>query len=182
MIVHSMSHIVTCQTSQAMHDKLNSVYQQDTEQQRCKLLQDFYNFQFDDVDVMANISCLRNIVSKLSNLEQIIDETMVITKILTELPERFKYFGTARDSTRQQDRTLENLAADFHKKSQVPARTRGGRCKPRFHCWNKKTEPRYLNCYVMGHIRINCPKSVKGKFCRQSNHTESESLAKKNQE
>ena len=107
-----VSHILTCTTAKEMYDKLKEVYQRDTEQQKCQLLQEFFNLQIDKTkNVVTNVSRLRNIAFRLTSLEQPVNETMIITKILTVLPERFQYFNSAWESTRAEDKTLENLCA-----------------------------------------------------------------------
>lgn len=44
-IEHSVKlHIVTCETSKDMYDTLKTIYKRDSSQQKCSLLQDFYNY------------------------------------------------------------------------------------------------------------------------------------------
>jgi hypothetical protein len=42
---HLKTHIVTCTTAKEMYDTLKQIYQRHTSQQKCLLLQDFYNFK-----------------------------------------------------------------------------------------------------------------------------------------
>ena len=60
---------------------------------------------------MTNISNVQNIAFKLRQLNQNVDENMIMTKITTILPEDYKHFSTAWDSTVTVDRTLDNLVA-----------------------------------------------------------------------
>jgi hypothetical protein len=40
-------HIMMCTTSKQMLDILNNIYQRDSSQQKCMLLQEFYNYKYD---------------------------------------------------------------------------------------------------------------------------------------
>lgn len=50
-----------------------------------------------------------NIVYRLNALNKSIDDARLITKILTTLPNQFKYFVYAWESTPIQEKTLTNL-------------------------------------------------------------------------
>ena len=38
-------HLITCNTSKQMYDKLRNIYEKDTEHQRCHLLQELYSYK-----------------------------------------------------------------------------------------------------------------------------------------
>ncbi|PNF36207.1 hypothetical protein B7P43_G09724 [Cryptotermes secundus] len=106
------THIVTCTTAKEMYDTLKQIYQRDTSQQKCLLVQDLYTFKYDKTkDIMTNISHVQNIAFKLRQLNPNVDENMTMTKITTILPEDYKHFSTAWDSTATVDRTLDNQVA-----------------------------------------------------------------------
>lgn len=106
------SHILTCNTSKEMYDTLKIIYRKDTTAQKCFLLQEFYNYKYNKTkDMMSNISHIRNIAYKLNQLNQQIDDIMTVTKIINILPEQYKHFSSAWNSTTETDRTLENLAS-----------------------------------------------------------------------
>ncbi|UYV76293.1 hypothetical protein LAZ67_13003282, partial [Cordylochernes scorpioides] len=95
-----LTHILNCKTSKEMYEKLVAIYQREDEQLKCKLLQEFHGFKFDkNTDMATNISRLQNLVFKLNNVKQEIEESFVISKILSILPDYFNYFSTAWDST-----------------------------------------------------------------------------------
>lgn len=56
-----------------------------------------------------NISKIQNIAFQLKALEEEISENMVISKILSILPEKFRHFSTAWDLTPKDDKNIENL-------------------------------------------------------------------------
>ncbi|KAK9712332.1 hypothetical protein QE152_g24945 [Popillia japonica] len=105
-------HLLSSKTSKEMFDKLCSVYGRDTEQQKYEMLQKFYNYQYKKgMNVSTYICDIENLVYKLKALNQSIDETMLITKILSGLPESYKYFVSAWESTQTDGKTLTNLTA-----------------------------------------------------------------------
>lgn len=52
---------------------------------------------------------LRNLAFRLNALDTKIDNKIIISKILTTLPEEYGYFASALDSAEQREKTLENL-------------------------------------------------------------------------
>jgi hypothetical protein len=160
---HVKTHIVTCTTAKEMYDTFKQIYQRDTSQQKCLLLQDFYNFKYDKTkDMMTNISHVQNIAFKLHQLNQNVDENMIMKKI-TILPEDYKHFSTAWDSTVTVDRTLDNLVARLMLEEvkckmmtkeesiafETVTRTKG------------KAPVKCFNCKQRGHAQINCPREVR---------------------
>ncbi|PNF34311.1 hypothetical protein B7P43_G15816 [Cryptotermes secundus] len=73
---HVKTHIMTCTTTKEMYDTLKQIYQRDTSQQKCLLLQDFHNFKYDKTkDMMTNISHVQNIAFRLHQLNQTLMKT-----------------------------------------------------------------------------------------------------------
>lgn len=62
-VEHSVKlHLVTCESSKDMYDTLCKIYKRDTSQQKCILLQEFYNYKYDNnKDMMFNITHIQNI-------------------------------------------------------------------------------------------------------------------------
>lgn len=107
-----LTHIMKCETATEMYTKLCNIYRKDNEQQKCNLLQEFFNYTYErSSDISLHISKLENLAYRLNSLNQNIDEEMLISKILSTLPESYKHFRTAWESTQQSDRTLTNLTA-----------------------------------------------------------------------
>ncbi|UYV77795.1 hypothetical protein LAZ67_15002324 [Cordylochernes scorpioides] len=70
-----LTHILNCKTSKEMYEKQVAIYQREDEQLKCKLLQEFHGFKFDkNTDMATNISRMQNLVFKLNNVKQEIEE------------------------------------------------------------------------------------------------------------
>lgn len=106
-----LSHLLNCTSSYEMFKKLTAIYERDTQQQKCSLLQQFFNHTFKNTDIATHISTLENLAYKLNALNQQIDETMLITKILATLPHQYKHFASAWESTAETERTITNLTS-----------------------------------------------------------------------
>ena len=107
-----LMHIVNCTTSKQMFDKLCTIYERDSEQQKYSLLQDFFNLKFEKgSNVVLHISKIENLAYRLKSINQEVDEKMVISKILVTLPEQYKYFISAWESMSSEEKTLTNLTS-----------------------------------------------------------------------
>lgn len=107
-----LMHIMDCKTAHEMWNKISTIYERDNEQQKCNLLQAFYNQTFDkNTDVATYISKLRNIATRLNAMNMKFEDQMVVLKILATLPTEYKHFASAWESTPGAEKTLENLTA-----------------------------------------------------------------------
>lgn len=103
-------HIINCETSKAMWNKLTSVYEQKSEANVHMLLQQWYSVTKNSSDDIAtHVSQLEDLAHRLQLLGEKIPESMIITKVLMTLPSSYKHFVSAWDSVQTQDRTLANL-------------------------------------------------------------------------
>lgn len=168
-----MMHILNCTTSAEMIKKLKAIFQKDTEEQKYKLLQEFFNFGYNvKNDIAVHISKIQDIAFRLKALDpdSTINDTMVITKILTILPEKFKYFLSAWESTPIKERTMDNLLSRLQTEEQRSLksgeREDGGTSNVAF-----KTEiRRCFGCGSTGHIKRDCKQSSSNRnkdFVRQ---------------
>lgn len=107
---HPLLHIINCETSKAMWDKLTSVYEQKSEASVHMLLQQWYSVTKNSSDDIAtHVSRLEDLAHRLQLLGEKIPESMIITKVLMTLPSSYRHFVSAWDSVQTQDRTLANL-------------------------------------------------------------------------
>lgn len=105
-----MVHIVNCTTSCEMWNRLHSVFEKKSETGILYLQQRYYSYTRDPRDDMASyISKLEEIVQQLADLDLVIPEQMVISKIILSLPSEYRHFSSAWESTSKDERTLDNL-------------------------------------------------------------------------
>lgn len=109
---HVLLHIMGCETGRQMYSKLRTIYERDNSQQKYNLWNQFYKFSYKkEQDITTNIAEIENITVRLKALDEKLSEEMIIMKILSTLPESFKHFHTAWESTNTAEKTLENLTA-----------------------------------------------------------------------
>lgn len=103
-------HIMNCATAKAMWDKLHAIFEQNSDISKQHLQEKFFNFQMDSKDDMAtHFSKMESLVQQMKNLNVTIDDSMVMTKIVTTLPFEYKHFASAWESTEEKLRTMANL-------------------------------------------------------------------------
>lgn len=103
-------HIINCESSKEMWDKLISVYDQKSETSVHMLQQQWYSATKSSSDSMAtHIAKLEDLAHRLKTLGEQIPDSMIITKILMTLPSTYNHFVSAWESTQRDERTLTNL-------------------------------------------------------------------------
>lgn len=183
--------ILTCKTAREMYDKLATQFNRGDEERSQNLLKDFYNFKFDKKqDMTANISELQNVfeLNKISPEENKINDTMLITRIIASLPEKYNYFEAAWDSTEKKERTIDNLLARLVKEEEKDKKDKGEKkSEAAFKTtFNKKKGTFQGNCNkcgVKGHKFFECGKQFQQQqqgdknttnkfchYCKRTNH------------
>lgn len=105
-------HILNCQSSKEMWDKLNEIFENKSETSKHILQQQWYTLNRDAADDIAtHIAKIKDLAHRLSILGEPVSDSMIMTKILMTLPSSYQYFHTAWESTSQEQRTLSNLTA-----------------------------------------------------------------------
>lgn len=95
-----------------MWQKFQGIYERDSEQKKCPLMQKFFDIRKPKSGgVAAHVTELRNLAYRLKALGEYITDDMIIAKILTTLPDRYKFFASAWESVTKRKRTLPNLVA-----------------------------------------------------------------------
>lgn len=107
-----LAHLMSCSSSEAMWLKLLGIFERDSAQRKCSLLQAFYSYNFGKgVAITQHMVNLSNIAYELGQVGCKIEDDMLISKILACLPEQMRYFTTSWESTATSERTLSNLTA-----------------------------------------------------------------------
>ncbi|XP_029054686.2 uncharacterized protein LOC114881967 [Osmia bicornis bicornis] len=107
-----MTQIMNCETAKEIWNKIRAIYERDNEQLKCKLLQEFFAYTYSkDMDISTFISKLENMACTLNALDTKVTKDMLTSKILMALPENYRHFVSAWESSPVEERTLENLTA-----------------------------------------------------------------------
>lgn len=191
----SLIHTLSCKNSYQMYKKLKEIYERDTEHQKCKLLQDFYRVnKKSEMSMAAFISELTNIAYRLKSMGHEITDSMIMSKILSALPENYRYFASAWESTPVERKTLTNLTArlmmeetrmDTNEGDEVVFKTderRCYKCNMKGHlarsCKTKIVGHGHINnkecflCHKTGHLARDCKKNQgrSCRICKKTNH------------
>ncbi|PZC70387.1 hypothetical protein B5X24_HaOG216856, partial [Helicoverpa armigera] len=107
-----MLHIISCETSASMWQKLLSVYEQKSETSIHILQQRFFQFKYDEnSDMSVFLSKIQEMQNHLKQLGEAVSDKFVITKILISLPEDYKHFVSSWESAPDDKQTYDNLVA-----------------------------------------------------------------------
>ena len=102
--------IMGCSTAKEMWDKLNTAYDLKSDENLSMIQKQFFEFKWTESEsVTYNISKIEQLARKMKNLGGKIEKTMVMTRVLTSLPQKFNHFHSAWDSVSDDKKNLENL-------------------------------------------------------------------------
>lgn len=175
-----LMHIFNCKSSKEMYDKLKNIYEKQTEDEKCYLMQQFFNFSYSKgTDILMHISKIENLACRLRVLGQDIPDSMLASKILATLPDQFRNFATSWESTSQGDKTLENLSNRLigeEERQKKQCEPEGMVFKAQLQQQVNKNKTRFggkcFKCGKEGHIARYCDKRS-CRICKKTNHVES---------
>ncbi|CAB3249230.1 unnamed protein product [Arctia plantaginis] len=155
------SHIINCTSVKEMYKKLCDLFEGSESRNKSKLLQKFFNYKYNEQTINQLVTGIENLAVRLNNLGHKIDDDLIMSKILTCLPERFKYFATAWESTSNNEKTLINLTNRLFLEE-----TRNSNCEEQiaFKAVNNK---KCFKCNKTGHFQSQCKVC---NICKRSNH------------
>lgn len=104
-----MTHILSCQTSHNMWNKLKTVYDRESAVSVHLLQQKFFSTEINQDSMSTFLSKIEEIRVNLKQGGAEISDKMTITKILMALPEKYKHFRSAWESAPSDKQTLEEL-------------------------------------------------------------------------
>lgn len=177
-----------------MWSKLKKIFEKDNSQLKYNLLQEFFGYTYDkNLDVATHVSRLENLAYRLNTLNERITDSMLILKILSTLPEKYKNFATGWESTGEADKTLENFLSRlqieesrYSTEKETPVafgvfekeNTKEGHNTKSNKQKASTSDKRCYNCNKTCHFKTNCPNiksnrnNVKCKICKKTNHAE----------
>ena len=93
-----------------MWTKLHAVYEQKNNAGKQLLIEKFYSYKCNSSDDIAtHISKLEYLVQRIRDAGDEISENILMSKIISSLPDEYNHFSSAWDSTATADKTLVNL-------------------------------------------------------------------------
>lgn len=174
-------HLMVCKTSFEMYEALRKIFQRDTSRQKFTMLGKFYNFKWDNnKNTAVNIAELKNIVFILASLGEKVNDPMIVTKLISSLPDSFKNFTMAWQSTPHDAQTLENLISRLAEMEDTEQTTTEAGVA--FKTSQDTSRVKCFKCNKMGHYAKDCkrrPQSTNApmspmpcRICRRTNHKE----------
>lgn len=160
-----LQYILTCETAAQMYKTLCDIYDGQESRNKCNTLQDFFNYKYQGQDMTEFLSEMDSITFRLSKLGSTIEEDMIMSKILSSLPETYSSFVTAWESS--SDKTLSNL------KNRLLLEENRKNCQPSTSsiAFKANTAMQCLKCNKKGHKAKDC-RSKQCSICKKYNHLE----------
>ena len=108
--------LTSCDTAHDMWKQLMAQHEQHTQENEHSLLQKFYQFQFQqDLDVIGNITIIRNIATQLRDINRPLSDSQVITKIICVLPTCYRHVASSWENLEDDKKTLPLLISRLTK-------------------------------------------------------------------
>lgn len=108
----TLMQITCCKTANEMWKKLHTIYEQKSEGSLHLMQQKFFDLKYKyNEDMACFIGRIEHVVNQVKQLNGEIPETMVVTKIITALPEEYRHFASAWESAPKEKQTLNELTA-----------------------------------------------------------------------
>lgn len=104
-----ITHLIACKTATDMWTRIQCLYGKGSEASIHTLQQKFYAYTYKGECVAQHVADLENLRHELKGRGEEISENMLVNKILMTLPEDYKHFYSAWDSST--DKSLNTLTA-----------------------------------------------------------------------
>lgn len=186
----ALLHVQNCETAKDIWDKLNTVYEQKSDVSLHILQQKFFEVKYSETeDISTFISRIEGLVTQIKQSKGDISENMIITKIISSLGEKFRYFVSAWDSVPAEKRNLSELTARLIIEEQRTKSYEEDGKSTAFKADDKKGRKCFV-CGKPGHYKRDCKfnktKSEKFvgvpfcKICKKRGHTSEKCWFNKN--
>ncbi|CAH0719500.1 unnamed protein product, partial [Brenthis ino] len=172
--------VSNCETAQQIWEKLCSIYESKSETSLHILQQKFFESQYiKNEEISLYIAKLEELANRINQAGGNIPESMLITKIISSLPENFRHFISAWDSVPMADRKLSELISRLMLEEQ---RNNDYEEKMALSTQSRNSERKCFKCQQVGHYKKDCTKNMNNfnsgknykqcKICKKFNHKE----------
>lgn len=166
-----------CTTAKEMWEKLEIIYERKSNINSHLLSEKFYNMKFEG-SVNGFVTKLTNICAEMKKQGVEVPEKLLITKIIMSLPERYKHFCSAWDSTPTENQNLTYLTSILLIEEERVETVESEKDET-VALVSKKLNKKCYSCGKVGHIKSECRKNVECYFCKKRGHKMSECFFKK---
>lgn len=169
--------ISNCQTANDIWSKLHTVFEQKSDGASHLLHQKFFEIKFQEgEDVATFISRVESLTTAIKEIGEEVSEKMVVTKIITCLPECYRHFPSAWESVAEDQRTLNNLTARLLTEEQRCSAINGQETE-RGAFVAKTASRKCFKCGKPGHYKKDCRSQPRRpsktcNFCNKPGHEE----------
>lgn len=166
-----MGQVQTCKTAADIWKRLLLIYENASETNVDRLLQEYYSYvKAAQEDMATHISRVESMADQLCLLGEPQSERSVISKLLNSLPKEYDAFRNAWDSVHPNYRTKDELITRLMKQDVLTPQVSRGSSKdvamfinrPNDKSSKIKIKGKCYNCGIVGHLARDCRRPEKG--------------------
>lgn len=163
-----MPSIMSCNSSAEMWVRLKNLYGRNQEEQKQELIREFFSIKFERGTPMTqHVSKIQNIFAQLKAVDQTVSDEMLMSKILTTLPESMESFVTSWDVLSINEKTVERLVSKL-----LLAEERLKTSSESGVAFSTSSSLSCYRCHQVGHLKRNCTTVLKCENCGKGHLTQ----------
>lgn len=180
-----LTHLLSCTSSSEIWNKLLTVFEPKSRVSVHLIQQKFFNLAFEE-PMSIFIAKIEDLCNQLKSMGEELSESMVMTKMVMTLPEKYKHFVSAWESVPQQQQNLRELTSrllveEERSKNTLEVDTSAalvvneGERKRRNQNYRggsaNHANIKCFSCGKNGHIKRDCVANRTCYYCRKPGHT-----------
>lgn len=162
-----MCNIMSCQTANQMFTTLKTLYGRNQQEQKTELMRELFSTTYErGVSMTQHISKIQNIYCQLKAIDNTVSDQLLMSKILTSLPEKMSHFVTSWDVTPTSEKTVDNLVSKLLMEEQRQKKDVEKGVAFEANSNSKKC----FRCHRPGHVKRNCRAVLTCEICKKTGH------------